>query len=776
MSAIAEWAPPARAAPARHAADGAPTAFAAAAFFALAAFASVVYGELLLHPPALRALAVAAIASAGTSTLALRRPGGRPVLPLAARPAILALTLLLALLAAGIPLSLFAPARWGVLSHRVGHGVDELGGWLWPYRGTADWARLDVLAVVPVVLVVAGGLRFWPGAGPGRRGVSLALLIGLFLAGAANISQTDPGLRGLVLLVLVAAWLWAPAAEPGSAARAGRWLLLPAVLALALRPGLSSTSAWVAFREAPGGEDGSGAFQWDQSYGPISWPRGETTMFTVIAAHPGLLRVTSLDRFDGLRFLRSASPPETSRVEAAPPLRRRFLTRTVVTIAGLHSDLLVSDGVPQRLRWLGGREPAVAAEGDGTLVASSLAEGSVYSVVGYQPSPSPARMRSAPRAFPRAYMPYVSFELPGPHASALEPPRFAAEAALPAPASLTIEPSAPSRTIADEPAKAARVASSPYGPMFRLAQRLAAGASSPYDVAANIERYLLANYTYYEHPAQARYPLEAFLFRQRRGYCQQFSGAMTLMLRMDGIPARVGSGFKPTLYDRATGTWTIRAADAHSWVEVFFTGIGWVSFDPTPPAPAPVAAGAAGAADKDEIDGAGAARSGPAAVPLGASAPRAPNAHGVPAGTLGVAAALVLLTAALAAAWLRGHLRLRRGLRGGEAPVRELAWALARSAGGHATVTLDRLERQMRERGEEQAAGYLAVLRDRRYAREAAPAGARGRAALRRALMRGAGRRAWLGLLAGMPPGAMRRRPGAEADRGAARAGGGSEG
>ena len=80
---------------------------------------------------------------------------------------------------------------------------------------------------------------------------------------------------------------------------------------------------------------------------------------------------------------------------------------------------------------------------------------------------------------------------------------------------------------------------------------------------------------------------------------------MTLMLRMDGIPARVGVGFAPVLANSGGGTsgfptsssptkssaaaatssssvWTARAPQAHAWVEVFFSGIGWVPFDPTP--------------------------------------------------------------------------------------------------------------------------------------------------------------------------------------------------
>ena len=740
------------------------TAAAAGAFLALAAFAALAYGELLQHPPAFRLLACAAVATCGCSALAVRRRGGAPLIPLLARPPLLLCTLALALLVIGFPAHLlFAPARWGRLEHRVGGGVDALGGWLWPYLGGDRWARLDVLALVPVVLVVSGALLFWPGARGARRTVSLALLVALFLLGAANTPQQQPGLRGLVLLALIAAWLWAPGAgreTDRAAARAARWLLLPALLALALRPALSSGSAWIGFREAAGAEASTGTFQWDQTYGPISWPRTAATMFTLTAAHPGLLRVTSLDRFDGLRFLRSAAPPDTSALEQRIPVERRFLTRSTVQIAGLRSQQLVSgDGLARRLRWLGGPRPSIAAEGDGTLIASSVSQGSVYSVVAYRPRPTPARLRRAPRSFPSAYMPYVRFQLPAPGATGLAAANLAAEANAPAPVAETVGPAAPGLSPAADPATAARIEASPYAQMFRLARGLAAGAATPYDVAERIDRYLLANYAYDERPPAARYPLEAFLFQQRRGYCQQFSGAMTLMLRMDGIPARVASGFKPDVYDSGNGTWNVRALDAHSWVEVFFTGVGWVAFDPTPAAAIALPGGAGAPVNKTEATSSGSSPAGRARTPLRtATAPRHEAAGGLSLGQIALAVA-ALLVSGLALLWLAGHQRLRAALRGGEYAVQELSRALALSGeSGSRGVTLSALERRMRERGEDRAADYLASLRDRRYSpQRAASASARDRAALRRALMRGLGRGAALRLLASMPPASMRR-------------------
>ena len=79
-------------------------------------------------------------------------------------------------------------------------------------------------------------------------------------------------------------------------------------------------------------------------------------------------------------------------------------------------------------------------------------------------------------------------------------------------------------------------------------------------------------------------PLEHFLFETKAGYCQHFSGAMALLLRFGGVPARVATGFSPGGFRRRQGEWVVRDRDAHSWVEAWFDGIGWVTFDPTPTA------------------------------------------------------------------------------------------------------------------------------------------------------------------------------------------------
>ena len=116
-----------------------------------------------------------------------------------------------------------------------------------------------------------------------------------------------------------------------------------------------------------------------------------------------------------------------------------------------------------------------------------------------------------------------------------------------------------------------RSSRSPYARVLRLAQRLAAGQPTDYDIVRAVQRHLRTEYAYSERPPARRFPLAAFLFRDRIGYCQQFSGAMALMLRMLGIPARVAAGFTPGSYNADTKEYRVRDLDAHSWVEVWFT-------------------------------------------------------------------------------------------------------------------------------------------------------------------------------------------------------------
>jgi transglutaminase-like putative cysteine protease len=120
----------------------------------------------------------------------------------------------------------------------------------------------------------------------------------------------------------------------------------------------------------------------------------------------------------------------------------------------------------------------------------------------------------------------------------------------------------------------------------KLAEQIVAGSHNNYDKAANIERYLKTRYGYtldLTGPPAAD-PLPYFLFVRRAGHCEYFASAMTVMLRSLGIPARYATGFLPGQFNDVGGDYIVRASDAHAWVEAYFPGYGWITFDPTPPA------------------------------------------------------------------------------------------------------------------------------------------------------------------------------------------------
>jgi hypothetical protein len=118
-----------------------------------------------------------------------------------------------------------------------------------------------------------------------------------------------------------------------------------------------------------------------------------------------------------------------------------------------------------------------------------------------------------------------------------------------------------------------------------LAKMVASRAGNPYDKARAVESYLRNNYGYTldlsgAPPAD---PLAYFLFEKRAGHCEYFAAAMTVMMRTLGVPTRYVNGFLAGQYNDVGGDYIIRGSDAHSWVEVFFPGYGWITFDPTPP-------------------------------------------------------------------------------------------------------------------------------------------------------------------------------------------------
>ncbi len=118
-----------------------------------------------------------------------------------------------------------------------------------------------------------------------------------------------------------------------------------------------------------------------------------------------------------------------------------------------------------------------------------------------------------------------------------------------------------------------------------LTRQITAGLDNPYDMARAIEAYIRTNMVYDETvdaPPDDADIVDYLLFERQRGYCEYSASAMTVMLRMLGIPARVVVGFAPGDYDQSRDGYVYLQSNAHAWTEVFFPGYGWIPFEPTP--------------------------------------------------------------------------------------------------------------------------------------------------------------------------------------------------
>jgi transglutaminase-like putative cysteine protease len=130
--------------------------------------------------------------------------------------------------------------------------------------------------------------------------------------------------------------------------------------------------------------------------------------------------------------------------------------------------------------------------------------------------------------------------------------------------------------------------------ILKLAQRITRDKPTVYDKVMAVQTYLQKNYRYtlkLTHDPRLE-PVDEFLFVTKRGHCEYFASAMTLMLRSVGVHARNVNGFAGGEWNNLGKYYAVRQGDAHAWVEVLFAGVGWIAFDPTPSgSPRPAASG-----------------------------------------------------------------------------------------------------------------------------------------------------------------------------------------
>jgi transglutaminase-like putative cysteine protease len=254
-------------------------------------------------------------------------------------------------------------------------------------------------------------------------------------------------------------------------------------------------------------------------------------------------RGAALTDFDGHHWSnphprQEQAPAEHGRISLVPPAHRRPGRHITFDVEynDLDTDALFFAGTPE---WVDIRQPALWRTGTGSYR------------LGHQPPPG---------------FRYEAYSL-------LEDPP---EIALPAAPAPVLEGAERSRYLELPPLD---------GRIPELAQTMTAGAAGDLERARAIERHLRADYGYTLRlpDREVADPLADFLFTRRKGHCEYFASAMAVLLRTEGIPTRLATGFQSGIYNPITELWLVRSSDAHSWVEAWIPGLGWSSFDPTPP-------------------------------------------------------------------------------------------------------------------------------------------------------------------------------------------------
>jgi len=411
---------------------------------------------------------------------------------------------------------------------------------------------------VPATLAALLGAG-WPAT---LLGPSHGIAMGVAILGAALVVLGGLGSRRIPALALPAGVVLAAAAVAVGSATAARHSLV-------------HWQSW-NLTHAAAGPTGV-AFVWDAQYGGLKWPTHPTVVLKVESAQaPSYLRAAVLDDFVGDAWA-IGTPRPADALEPAAARRQRNQTRQDVTVEGLADNRLVGGSIP--VRYAAGTAPLTVPEPGFAGLDQNLPRGFRYTVWSFSPQPTAAELRRSPADYP---------------------PALAAQGMLDVGEGVTMPPfGLPHRSAGVLEREAPAPELGRYLPLARLAEQVAGHARTPYDAVASLENWFLASggFRYSNHPLVIQPPLVEFVTQTRAGYCQFYAGAMALMLRYLGIPARVAVGFTGGRYDRRGHAWLVTDRDAHAWVEAWFKGYGWLPFDPTPAAP--------GAAPRPALVGAG---------------------------------------------------------------------------------------------------------------------------------------------------------------------------
>jgi hypothetical protein len=688
--------------------------------------------------------------------------------------------LVLAALVSGLDPRYLAPAHWDELAAGIGRGLEALGSVTLPYTGADPWPDVTLRLGGALLVTIAALLSSWPRAeSRGYPFFSLAALMVLAATPITAIGTPRTLILGTALAALTVCFLWLERLplRPGI----GVAILGGLALAGALPLGMATNrdAPWFDYRTfAEGlGTPESVRFDWDHSYGPFKWQREGREMLRIKTTRPQYWKLENLEDFDGQRWVMRGVPdpygPEAEAdLEQSWTASPQWTGTARITVRGLRGAEYAGAGTTVAVD--GGPREALPTFSPGTWQADKeLKAGDSYRVTFHAPRPNVLELSAAKSGALgqqgdtlQMVLPLLKPELPEP-GDTRSRPITAVKLEL-RPFDVVGPPLALNERRGTASPGVAAIRNSPYWRSWQLAQRLKRGARTPYEFVRRVDSYLGRGFRYDERPAPmgpGEVPLEHFLFKSRAGYCQHFSGAMALLLRMGGVPARVATGFSPGGYRRSQGEWVVRDRDAHSWVEAWFDGIGWVTFDPTPTA-TPARSLIAAIDDDPNEQAAGASAADAAATQSGTRNPAGARreleqAGGTGTGVVDVdqgtspwtyvaigAGALMLIAAVLLL--LRRRRRARGTLPPADRAIADLVTALRR-AGRPVAPGTTLVELEQRLGGGRDDDSYLAALRSARYGTGQIPT-ADQRRAFRRELGAGLGWRGRVRAWWALPP------------------------
>jgi transglutaminase-like putative cysteine protease len=715
---------------------------------AFAAFAGLHWAGLLDPAAPGRAWEAVGIAAAVAAALLVAARLPRALRWLVAS-AVAVAAVALALLAGGLADEYLRPDRWGELLSGTGRGLDALPGVNVPYRGVDEWTRLALGAGGPLLAVLAALLAFWPRRGrTGFPAAALLALVTLYAVPAVVLSFEGEFLRGALLALLMLAFLRLEKLRVRDAPAAGAIAVAAAIGALVAAPALDGRDPWFDYEswavETAGAQAVS--FSWDHDYSPLDWPRDGRELLRVKAQEGAYWKARDLALFDGRTWRqdpRQRGEDPSSQLPASPGNLARWRQQIRVTLRNLRTESFVTAGVATAVDG----ESGYPIGGGVFNSPSGLGRGDSYTAQVYTPNPTDRQLRENTVGHYEDWLRYyLAIYLPEPGAAPTADP--VKERSVPVRITWPMwdDGGPPEAERFGEYAGTAEpvLERSDLARTWGLAQQLRRQSATAFEYVERVEALLDDGFAYSETPPRASETLDGFLFDSKVGFCQQFSGAEALLLRMAGIPARVATGFTSGAFDDREREFVVRDFDAHSWVEAWIPGFGWVTRDPTPAAAPP-------RSQPGDDDGGGPAGGAQGAPDLGGERLSDLESGRALAQEEGSSRLLLVGGGVLAVAALIGGVLLERRRRRrlpppAQRPLAELERALRRARfDGGPGLTLSGIERSFT--GWPGAAGYVRALREQRYSgRPAAPTPEQ-RRGLRAALARDAGLlRSWWAL------------------------------